>query len=115
MSYCRTSCTGRGTSPRPPARAGFTLVELLVVIGIIALLMSILLPTLSRVKEQANRIKCASNIRQIGMAMTTYANQHRGMLPMYKAPAGVWLWDIPSLMRDDLVTAGSARDILYCP
>ncbi|HEX8913420.1 MAG TPA: type II secretion system protein [Humisphaera sp.] len=60
--------------PRRAAR-GFTLVELLVVIGIIALLMSILLPTLGRVREQANRIKCASNLRQLAQAAMIYANE----------------------------------------
>jgi prepilin-type N-terminal cleavage/methylation domain-containing protein/prepilin-type processing-associated H-X9-DG protein len=70
-------------------RHGFTLVELLVVIGIIALLISILLPSLSNAREQANIIKCASNLRQIYLANQMYANANKGyMMPSRVASGG---------------------------
>jgi prepilin-type N-terminal cleavage/methylation domain-containing protein/prepilin-type processing-associated H-X9-DG protein len=60
---------------------GFTLVELLVVIGIIALLVAILLPVLSKAKDAANRAACLSNLRQIGIAMLMYVNDNKGKWP----------------------------------
>jgi prepilin-type N-terminal cleavage/methylation domain-containing protein/prepilin-type processing-associated H-X9-DG protein len=63
-------------------RKGFTLVELLVVIGIIALLISILLPTLGAARRAANTVACLSNVRQLGMATMLFAHEHKGYVPI---------------------------------
>jgi prepilin-type N-terminal cleavage/methylation domain-containing protein len=65
----------------PRARAGFTLVELLVVIGIIAVLLGILLPALSRASGQAKRLSCLSNMRQLGQYFAIYLNDNKGVFP----------------------------------
>ena len=69
-------------------RKAFTLIELLVVIAIIAVLIAILLPMLNRAREQARRVKCASNLRQIGVALRLYGSDHK------RYPCGVpHVWD----------------------
>lgn len=68
-------------------RGAFTLVELLVVIGIIAVLIGILMPALSKAREQSKSIQCQSNLRQFGMGIEMYAATFRGVMPQ-KGPDG---------------------------
>ncbi len=64
-----------------PALGAFTLVELLVVIGIISVLVSILLPALGSARESAQTVKCMSNLRQIGIGLRIYASNNKDVLP----------------------------------
>lgn len=71
-----------------PLRSAFTLVELLVVIAIISILVAVLLPTLSKSRQAAQRVVCGSNLRQMGVALQNYVTDCRGHLPMIVEP--IW-------------------------
>ena len=93
---------------------GFTLIELLVVIAIIALLMGILLPAMSAVREQGRRTVCGQNEKNMGLGLNMYANDADGKLPLNEVDR--WLFDVSYWTTDYLMKSGGFdRHIFYCP
>src|SRR4051794_28453301 len=77
----------KSISSRRRSLHGFTLVELLVVVGIISVLIGILLPVLNKARATANKVVCLSNIRQLGTGILMYCNENKGWFPTCARPA----------------------------
>lgn len=91
----------RDLTGRHTRSSGFTLVELLVVVTIIALLISILLPSLSAVRNRAKRTSCASNLRQIGLGIQSYLIDNNDHLPFASYMPSVSSWPVMPEESDD--------------
>jgi len=99
--------------PRRSRVSAFTLVELLVVIGIIALLIGILMPALAKARQSAQSVQCLSNLRQQGQAVVMYANNNRGYLPQCLGNA---LYRFSQSTAEQLSrTLKGNTAIFYCP
>src|SRR4051794_40156023 len=83
------SCPMLTDQPFPSRRRAFTLVELLVVIGIIAVLVGILLPALNKARKAARTTQCLSTVRQLGLGWQMYVSQFRKSIPCYNPGAAV--------------------------
>ncbi|MDD2711264.1 MAG: type II secretion system protein [Verrucomicrobiae bacterium] len=91
--------------------AGFTLTELIVAIGIISILMSLLLPAVKQVRDQAKGLRCLNNLRQIGLALSQYSQDHNGIFPPPYDPSAVKTW--PMMIHDGGYI--NNKDLCLCP
>ncbi|NLX06388.1 MAG: type II secretion system protein [Phycisphaerae bacterium] len=101
----------------PTERKSFTLIELLVVVAIIAILVGILLPTLASVRQRATKVTCSSNLRQLGMAIQAYMQEHSQKYPAarYMPPpfiSGDTSPPLPEVLMDHF---GKETRVLQCP
>jgi prepilin-type N-terminal cleavage/methylation domain-containing protein/prepilin-type processing-associated H-X9-DG protein len=105
------------TAQKPALRrGGFTLVELLVVIGIIAILVSVLLPALSKAREAAAATSCLSNLRQIGNMLYMYANENGGLCPVKTQSGNGWTQtQLLQRLSPVVINDFSAYTMFRCP
>jgi len=93
----------------------FTLIELLVVVAIIAILAGMLLPVLAKSREKSRRASCMSQVKQQLTAVMIYTGEWDDRTPVAANDGCNWMWDLNSVVVDELMSRGITRQMLYCP
>ncbi len=96
-------------------RGAFTLIELLVVVAIIAVLVAILLPALGRAREEARKMVCKSNLREIGLGELMYVQDENSMLIPYKSPNIYWFISLQPYLMGGGSSLIKFADVMVCP
>lgn len=97
-------------------RSAFTLVEMLLVVSLIVILISILLPALTRGREMSERTICQNNLRQLGVGLYSYATDNVSKFPVHDSHNGNWMWDLTYQATDEIASrSNNTIDYFYCP
>lgn len=100
---------------RPASRYAFSLVELIMAICVIAVLVTLIVPIVSGVKERAHQSSCTSNLRQLGVALKLYANENEGRIPLNGAPH-YWMGELAEYVGEpERAVAYTGRKGFKCP
>ena len=99
----------------PDRRDGFTLLDLAVMLGVIAVLILVELPVLAGTKSQTKMGVCASHVRQIALACQIYASDNNSRLPILSGGGAAWAWDMPVNVANVLLKSGVTTNVFYCP
>ncbi len=99
---------------------GFTIKELAVVVAVVVVASSLMLAALSSARERARRVQCRANLRQIGVALKSFADSHENLLPDCSEAnpdfsGASWAWDVNTNVIDELEQRGALHGNFYCP
>jgi competence protein ComGC len=100
--------------PSPTGSGGFTLTDLVVLLGVVAVLILVEAPALAVSRGQTKMGVCASHVRQIALACQIYANENNNRLPVLSGSAN-WAWDLPVNVANALLRSGVTTNGFYCP
>ncbi|HUA36950.1 MAG TPA: hypothetical protein VMA35_00965 [Candidatus Sulfopaludibacter sp.] len=103
---------------RTNSRAGFTLTELVVILGVTAFLTATLLPALANTKFSTRYISCSANLRQWGVVASAFSSDNQGKFPSFPMSigyAGGNLWDVDAAMTTNLAPYGATVPVWFCP